>query len=106
MKQKELLPIFLDIESDEPAELNANLKEAFEKPQFTEMIKTTVYEMLKVAVEDKLAQFPLFRLPAYDIDYIVEKSQYKNLLNKILSLYQKEEDYLKCAEIKKVIELL
>jgi len=34
----------------------------------------------------------------------VKKSQYKKLLNKVLEIYQEEEDYLKCVEIKNLID--
>ena len=40
----------------------------------------------------------------YGLDLIVEKKQFKKLLNTILTIYQQEEDYLKCVEIKALID--
>jgi hypothetical protein len=34
----------------------------------------------------------------------VERKQFKKLLNLILTIYQHEEDYLKCVEIKNLID--
>jgi hypothetical protein len=40
----------------------------------------------------------------YGLDLSVDRKQFKKLLNTILTIYQHEEDYLKCVEIKNLID--
>ena len=60
--------------------------------------------MVQEAIELKKDEFSAFRLIHYNIDLIIDKKHYKNLLNTILNLFTQEEDYLKCIEVKNLID--
>ncbi len=56
--------------------------------------------------EEEKEEYPLFRLVHYEVDFVLDKKEYKKILKTILNLYEQEEDYLKCVEIKNVIDKL
>jgi|SRR6056300_285494 len=97
-------PIYLEILFEDPEDLNQDLGEMFNSSDFKEKLKTELFDRLKMAIEEKRTKLVLFRLTYYGIDLSVKRSQYKKLLNKVLEIYQEEEDYLKCVEIKNLIE--
>lgn len=97
-------PIYLEIYFEEPEDLNQDLTEIFESSDFKNKIKTELFERLEVAIKEKRTKLNLFRLVYYGVDLVVKKNQFRKLLNKVLEVYQEEEDYLKCIEIKKLIE--
>lgn len=97
-------PIYLEILFEDPEDINQDLGEIFNNSDFKEKLKTELFDRLKMAIEEKRTKLSLFRLTYYGIDLSVKKSQYKKLLNKVLEIYQEEEDYLKCVEIKNLIE--
>lgn len=96
-------PIYLEILFEDPEDLNQDLGEMFNNSNFKEKLKTELFDRLKMAIEEKRTKLTLFRLTYYGVDLSVKKSQYKKLLNKVLEIYQEEEDYLKCVEIKNLI---
>lgn len=98
------VPIHLEIYFEDPEELNQDLGKLFDTSNFKEQLKTELFERLEVAVKEKRTKLTLFRLVYYGVDLVVKESQYKKLLNKVLGIYQEEEDYLKCVEIKNLIE--
>lgn len=98
------VPIHLEIYFEDPEDLNQDLGELFNNSNFKEQLKTELFERLEVAVKEKRTKLTLFRLVYYGVDLTVKKSQYKKLLNKLIEIYQEEEDYLKCIEIKNLIE--
>lgn len=97
-------PIHLEIYFDDPEELGQDLDRVFNTPDFKEQIKTELLERLETAIEGKKTKITLFRLVYYGVDLVIKKTQYKKLLNKVLQMYQDEEDYLKCVEIKNLID--
>ena len=97
-------PIYLEIFFEDPEDLNQDLAEIFSGEEFKKKLKEELFERLEVAVKEKRNRISLFRLVFYGVDLIVEKKQYKRLLKKVLELYQEEEDYLKCVEVKNLIE--
>jgi uncharacterized hydantoinase/oxoprolinase family protein len=97
-------PIYLEIYFEDPEDLNQDLAELFGSLDFKNQIKTELLERLEEAIKEKRDKLNLFRLVFYGVDLIVKKNQYKKLLNKVLEIYQEEEDYLKCIEIKNLIE--
>jgi len=98
------IPIHLEIYFDDPEDINEDLGKLFNNSEFKDKVKTELLERLEVAIKEKRSKINLFRLAYYGVDLIVKKNQYKKLLNKVLELYQEEEDYLKCVEIKNLIE--
>ena len=98
------IPIHLEIYFDDPEDINENLAELFNNSEFKTKIKTDLLERLEVAVKEKRTKVSIFRLAYYGVDLVVKKTQYKKLLNKVLEIYQEEEDYLKCVEIKNLID--
>ena len=98
------IPIHLEIFFDDPEDINEDLGELFNNSEFKDKVKTELLERLEVAIKEKRTKLNLFRLAYYGVDLVVKKNQYKKLLNKVLELYQEEEDYLKCVEIKNLIE--
>jgi len=96
-------PIYLEILFEDPEDLNQDLGEIFNNSDFKEKLKTELFDRLKIAIEEKRTKLTLFRLTYYGVDLSVKKNQYKKLLNKVLEIYQEEEDYLKCVEIKNLI---
>lgn len=99
-------PIYLELAFDEDEDLKPALERILKSPDFSGIIKTEVYPRLEYAIEQNKKEFALFRLVYYGVDLVLEKKYYKGLLNKVLSLYEAEEDYLKCIEIKKLIDIL
>lgn len=97
-------PIYLEIFFEDPEDLNQDLSELFSKSDFKEKLKTELFERLEQAIKEKRTKVTLFRLTYYGVDLSVKRSEYEKLLNKILEIYQEEEDYLKCVEIKNLIE--
>ena len=97
-------PIYLEIFFEDPEDLNQDLGELFSKSDFKEKLKTELFERLEQAIKEKRTKVTLFRLTYYGVDLSVKRSEYEKLLNKILEIYQEEEDYLKCVEIKNLIE--
>lgn len=99
-------PIYLELAFDEDEDLKPALERILKSPDFSGIIKTEVYPRLEYAIEQNKKEFALFRLVYYGVDLVLEKKYYKDLLKKVLSLYEAEEDYLKCIEIKKLIDIL
>jgi len=97
-------PIYLEIYFEDSEDLDQDLAELFGSSDFKNQIKTELLERLEEAIKEKRNKLSLFRLVFYGVDLVVKKSQYKKLLNKVLEVYQEEEDYLKCVEIKNLID--
>lgn len=101
------VPIFLEVYFDEEDEnVEETFKETLQSKEFQEIIKTEVLERVSEAVVEGRTELVLFRLVFYNLDLAIEKAQYKNILNTILNIYEQEEDYLKCIEIKALIDRL
>lgn len=99
-------PIILDIFFEDLENVEADLMEIFDGAEFKQKLKEETLSRVTVAIENKKKSFALFRLPIYGIDLKVEQSEYKKLLDKVLEKYQEEEDYLKCIEIKNLMDKL
>lgn len=99
-------PIYLEIYFEELEDLDQDLGELFNSSDFKNQLKTELLERLEVAIKEKRTKLNLFRLVYYGVDLSVKKSQFKKLLGKVLQAYQEEEDYLKCVEIKNLIDKL
>ena len=104
MKKETANPIYLDVEFDDLSSLKEDFANVLKNIQFQNLVKTELYELVANAIKQKEQQFVAFRLPYYNIDLVVQKNMYKNLLNTILQIFVEEEDYLKCATISAMID--
>ena len=99
-------PIYLEIYFDEDQDITETFEQLLKSEDFKLVIKTELLDRVYLAIKEEKEELSLFRLMHYSVDFVVEKKHYKKLLGTILSLYEQEEDYLKCIEIKNVIDKL
>jgi hypothetical protein len=97
-------PIYLEVYFEDEEDIEQSFAETLKTPEFKEVIKLRVLERITDAINDGRDELVLFRMVYYGLDLSVERKQFKKLLNLILTIYQQEEDYLKCAEIKTLID--
>lgn len=100
------IPIFLEVYFDEEEDIKDEFYNTLQSPEFQTVIKTEVLERVSEAVLTDRPELSLFRLVYYNLDLAIEKKQYKKILTTILNIYEQEEDYLKCIEIKALIDKL
>jgi hypothetical protein len=100
------VPIFLEVYFEEEEDIKDKFYETLQSSEFQTIIKTEVLERISEAISLGRSELVLFRLVYYNLDLAVEKKDYKKLLNTILNIYEQEEDYLKCIEIKTLIDKL
>lgn len=99
-------PIYLELYLEEGEELNVDLPQLLTEAGVVDLLKQELYERIEEAIKQDKKEIPLFRLVYYGVDLKLGRNQYKKLLNRLLSIYQSEEDYLRCVEIKNLIEKL
>jgi hypothetical protein len=78
--------------------------QALTSSEFRYIITEYLFTNLTEAISIGKNSFIAFRLTHQDEDYILEKKQYKNLLNTILAMAEEDEEYTKCAAIQKLIK--
>lgn len=100
------IPIYLEVYYEEEENIKETLPRTLQSADFQELIKTEILERVSEAITLNRPELVLFRLVYYDLDLSVEKKDYKKLLTTILNIYEKEEDYLKCIEIKTLMDKL
>lgn len=105
-KKKLKEPIILEISFEDVEDMKDEFAGILQGENFTRIIKEDLYIRLQEVIEQKADTLIAFRLPSYDADLILEKEQYKKLLERISEIYQEEEDYLECGKIQKLIEEL
>ena len=97
-------PIYLEVYFEDEEDIEQSFAQTLNTPEFKEVLKTKVYERVADAVTNNKTDLTLFRMVYYGLDLSIERKQFKKLLNTILAIYQQEEDYLKCVEIKNLID--
>jgi len=100
------IPIFLEVYFEEEEDIKDEFYKTLQSSEFQAIIKTEVLERISEAISLGRSELVLFRLVYYNLDLAVEKKDYKKLLNTILNIYEQEEDYLKCIEIKTLVDRL
>ena len=100
------IPIHLEVYFEEEEDIKDQFYDTLQSPEFQIIIKTEVLERISEAISLGRLELNLFRLVYYNLDLAVEKKDYKKLLTTILNIYEQEEDYLKCIEIKALIDKL
>jgi hypothetical protein len=103
-KEPGVIHLDLAIGGEDERENEADILKVLNSVEFKHIITTYLYKHLSEAIKQNKKCFTGFRLLHQEQDYIIEKNQYKTLLNTILSLTEEEEDYAKCAAIKKLID--
>ena len=99
-------PIYLEVYFEDEDDIEESFNETLKTPEFKEVLKVRVLERVAAAVNNNREELILFRMVYYGLDLCIERKQFKKLLNTILTIYQQEEDYLKCVEIKNLIDKL
>ena len=97
-------PIYLEVYFEDEEDIEQSFLETLRTPEFKEIIKTKVYERVADAVNNNKEELALFRMVYYGLDLCLVRKEFKKILNTISTIYQQEEDYLKCAEIKTLID--
>ena len=107
MKEEESI-IYLDIEllEEDSQEIRDAVRTSLHSEGFREVLTGTLYNNLILAIASGRDRFIAFRVPHHNQDYIIKKSQYRNLLNTMLRYAEEVEDYKKCSSIKKIAEKL
>ena len=100
--------IYLDITGEDGLEELAedDIIKNLTGSEFRSVITEHLFSHLVEAIEKEKNSFIAFRIPERGEDYILEEGQYKNLLKTVLKMEEEQEDYKKCATIKKLIETL
>ncbi len=99
-------PIYLEVYFEDEEDIEQSFLETLKTPEFKEIIKTKVFERVADAVINNKEELTLFRMVYYGLDLCLVRKEFKKILNTILTIYQQEEDYLKCVEIKTLIDKL
>ena len=97
-------PIYLEVYFEDEEDIEQSFLETLRAPEFKELLKTKVFERVADAVTNHREEMVLFRMVYYGLDLCLVRKEFKKLLNTILTIYQEEEDYLKCVEIKTLID--
>ena len=101
-----IIHLDLTVYGEDDKEDEASVREALTSDEFKYVITEYLFSHLVEAIEKNKKSFIAFRLPQQEQDYVLEKSQYKKVLQTILSFTEQEEDYDKCATIKKLIDII
>ena len=102
----EIIYLDLSIVDEDPDVDEESIIEALTGPEFRYVVTEYLYDNLVKAIKKEKNSFIAFRLAQQGEDYILEERQYKNLLKTILNMAEEDEDYMKCAAVKKLIETL
>ena len=97
-------PIYLEVYFEDEDDIEQSFLQTLKTPEFKEILKTRVLERIADAITNHKEEMVLFRMVYYGLDLCLVRKEFKKLLNTILTIYQEEEDYLKCVEIKTLID--
>ena len=97
-------PIYLEVYFEDEEDIEQSFLETLRTPEFKEIIKTKVFEKVADAINNSREELALFRMVYYGLDLCLVRKEFKKMLNTILTIYQEDEDYLKCVEIKTLID--
>lgn len=97
---KQYIPPNIELVIYEQEQINL-LKESIE---FKTFVFEKVLTSIKDAIKNKLNEAKVLNVINFNYSLIINKSQYKDVLNSILKFYEEQEEYLKCKEITKIIK--
>ena len=101
-----IIHLDLIVTGEDEKEDKASVLEALTSDEFKYIITEYLFAHLTEAIEKNKKSFVAFRLPQQEQDYVLEKNQYKKVLQTILTFTEQEEDYSKCATIKTLIDTI
>jgi|LakMenEpi03Aug12_release.lakeMendotaPanAssembly.Ray.scaffolds.fasta_scaffold213856_3 hypothetical protein len=99
---KEHTPINISLEITQQSELDI-LKDSVE---FHSFIFEQVLEAVKVAIKTKLTEAKVLNIINYQYSLTISMTQFKEVLTKMLSFYEQQEEYMVCKEITKLLKKL
>jgi hypothetical protein len=99
---KEYTPINISLEITQQSELDI-LKDSVE---FHSFIFEQVFEAVKVAIKTKLTEAKVLNIINYQYSLTISMTQFKEVLTKMLSFYEQQEEYMVCKEITKLLKKL
>lgn len=76
------------------------------KEEFVNFILEDSLKTIKKAIDENLEKVELFNILNLSLIVELDKSKYKNVLERIIQLYVEIEDYDKCIEIQSLINKL
>jgi 23S rRNA C2498 (ribose-2'-O)-methylase RlmM len=97
---KQHVPLNIELVIYEQEQINS-LKESVE---FKTFIFKHVLISIKDAIKNKLNEAKILNVVNFNYTLIINKTQFKDILNTILKLYEEQEEYLECKEITKLIK--
>jgi hypothetical protein len=97
---KQHVPLNIELIIYEQEQINS-LKESVE---FKTFIFKHVLISIKDAIKNKLNEAKILNVVNFNYTLIINKTQFKDILNTILKFYEEQEEYLECKEITKLIK--
>jgi hypothetical protein len=97
---KQYIPLNIELVIYEQEQINS-LKESVE---FKTFIFKHVLISIKDAIKNKLNEAKILNVVNFNYTLIINKTQFKDILNTILKFYEEQEEYLECKEITKLIK--
>jgi hypothetical protein len=97
---KQHVPLNIELVIYEQEQINS-LKESVE---FKTFIFKHVLISIKDAIKNKLNEAKILNVVNFNYTLIINKTQFKDILNTILKFYEEQEEYLECKEITKLIK--
>tara|TARA_R100000773_G_C4176671_1_gene88109 strand:- start:203 stop:532 length:330 start_codon:yes stop_codon:yes gene_type:complete len=77
-----------------------------EEEGFAEHILCETYNSISYAAENNLNKIDIFNIVNLGYNVSIKKCDYIPILNKVLKMYEKKEDYLECATVKNLIQYI
>jgi len=99
---KEHTPINISLEITQQSELDI-LKDSVE---FHSFIFEQVFEAVKGAIKTKAIEAKVLNIINYQYSLTIQKTQFKEVLSKMLSFYEQQEEYMVCKDITKLLKKL
>jgi len=77
-----------------------------EEESFIQHILTETYDTISYAVENNLNKIDIFNIINLGYNVSIKRDDYIPILNNILKMYEKKEDYLECATVQNLIKFI
>jgi|TARA_B110000908_G_scaffold128361_1_gene150739 hypothetical protein len=97
---KKITPHNLELIYDEVEDL----QKFYENPDFVKYVLGWSVESIEEAIESKKNKVEIFNIVNLSLIVEVKRSQFPNIIQKLIDIYVEEEDYDKCAELQTLIE--
>ncbi len=76
-------PIYLEVYFDEGEDITEDFERLLRSDQFKVILKTEVLDRIYTAIKEEKEEYPLFRLVHYEVDFVLDKKEYKKILKTI-----------------------